>query len=246
MKKTKINRNKVAIVTGGAVGLGKEIVNVLVQNEFKVAIIYNKSHNDAIKLKKDLNSSGSLTEIFKADITKHSEIKKAINSIYSRFKSIDVLINNSSIIEEMRLENITEKLWDKIIDTNLKGTFFTSQAAAEYMFRQGGGQIINISSLGGIIPFKNYIPYSVSKAGVIMLTKCLAKSLAPKILVNSVAPGTIGSESRSHIKKLKHEKNLLNKYATAKDITGLVLFLAEKNNHITGQTFLVDGGRSIM
>jgi NAD(P)-dependent dehydrogenase (short-subunit alcohol dehydrogenase family) len=115
------------------------------------------------------------------------------------------------------------------------------------MLKQGGGQIINIASLGGVKPFIYYIPYSVSKAGVIMMTKCLAKALAPNILVNAIAPGTIKFEkSEKSSMKMRQEKNLLNKYASAQDITDLVVFLATKNKHITGQTFVVDGGSSIL
>jgi NAD(P)-dependent dehydrogenase (short-subunit alcohol dehydrogenase family) len=141
----------------------------------------------------------------------------------------------------------TEKSWDETLDINLKGTFYASQAVAKYMLKQGGGKIINIGSLGGIKPFVYYIPYSISKAGVIMLTKCLAKSLAPNILVNSIAPGTIQFENTVRRKRnLKREKNLLNKFASPRDITDLIVFLATKNRHITGQTLIIDGGSSIM
>jgi NAD(P)-dependent dehydrogenase (short-subunit alcohol dehydrogenase family) len=246
IKSTK-HRNLNAVVTGGASGLGREVVITLSQNGYDVALVYNKSTRAANKLMQELNSRDQKVEAFQADISKKIEIERVIKKIYSRFHKIDLLVNNASVISEASLLSVTEKSWDETLDINLKGTFFTSQAVAKYMLKQGGGKIINIGSLGGIKPFVYYIPYSVSKAGVIMLTKCLAKSLAPNILVNSIAPGTIQFENTVRRKRnLKREKNLLNKFASPRDITDLIVFLATKNRHITGQTFIVDGGGSIM
>jgi NAD(P)-dependent dehydrogenase (short-subunit alcohol dehydrogenase family) len=241
------HQNLIAVVTGGASGLGREIVIALSQNGYDVAIVYNKSTRAANKLVQELNSRNQKVEAFHVDISNKSQIERVIKKIYSRFHKIDLLVNNASVINEATMLSTTEKSWDETLDINLKGTFFTSQAVAKYMLKQGGGKIINIGSLGGIKPFVYYIPYSVSKAGVIMLTKCLAKSLAPNILVNSIAPGTIQFENTVRRKRnLKREKNLLHKFAAPLDITDLIVFLATKNRHITGQSFIVDGGSSIM
>jgi NAD(P)-dependent dehydrogenase (short-subunit alcohol dehydrogenase family) len=247
MTKSTKYRNPVAIVTGGATGLGREIVITLSQNGYDVAIIYNKSARAANKLVQDLNTRNKKVKAFHANISNVSQIESVIKKVHSRFYKIDLLVNNAALINEATLLSVSEKYWDETLDINLKGTFFTSQAVAKYMLKQGGGNIINIGSLGGMKPFVYYIPYSVSKAGVIMLTKCLAKSLAPNILVNSIAPGTIRFEKSVKRKlNLKREKNLLNKFASPRDITDLIVFLATKNRHITGQTFVVDGGSSIM
>jgi NAD(P)-dependent dehydrogenase (short-subunit alcohol dehydrogenase family) len=247
MIESKRHRNPTAVVTGGASGLGREIVIALSQNGYDVAIVYNKSKKTANQLAKELNVRNMRVEAYHADISKIFQIENVLKKIYSRFHKIDLLVNNAAVINEATIISATEKSWDETLDTNLKGTFFASQAVVKYMLKQGGGKIINIGSLGGIKPFAYYIPYSISKAGVIMLTKCLAKSLAPNILVNSIAPGTIRFEETVRRKRnLKNEKNLLNKFAAPQDVTDLIVFLATKNRHITGQTFGVDGGSSII
>lgn len=247
MRKKISNNTPVALITGGGKRLGKEIAIELANNGFIVVINYNQSEDNARKTVNELNKSGKSADAIKADVTKQSDVKRLVATVIKKYKRIDLLVNNAGVIKDGAIHSTTEKSWNKVIDTNLKGTFFTSQSAAKHMVKQGGGQIINIASLGGVKPFVYYIPYSVSKAGVIMMTKCLAKALAPNILVNAIAPGTIIFEEREKNKiKMWRENNLLNKYATAKDITDLVVFLATKNKHITGQTFVVDGGSSIL
>jgi 3-oxoacyl-[acyl-carrier protein] reductase len=247
MRKESDNRTRVALITGGGKRLGKEIAIELANNGFIVIINYNQSEDNARNSVNELNKSGKSAIAIKADITKQSDVKRLVTTVIKKNKRIDLLVNNAGVIKDGGIHSTTEKSWNEVIDTNLKGTFFISQRVSKHMLGQGGGQIINIASLGGVKPFVYYIPYSVSKAGVIMMTKCLAKALAPNILVNAIAPGTIKFDKREKNNiKMRREKNLLNKYATAKDITDLVVFLATKNKHITGQTFVVDGGSSIL
>jgi 3-oxoacyl-[acyl-carrier protein] reductase len=247
MKNKLDNTNRIAVITGGGKHLGKEIAIGLANNGFLVVIDYYQSKDNAGKTVNELNKSGKSAVAIKADITKQADLKRLFKTVINKYKRIDLLVNNAGVIKDGAINSTTEKSWNEVIDTNLKGTFFASQSVAKHMLKQGGGQIINIASLGGVKPFIYYIPYSVSKAGVIMMTKCLAKALAPNILVNAIAPGTIKFEkSEKSSMKMRQEKNLLNKYASAQDITDLVVFLATKNKHITGQTFVVDGGSSIL
>ncbi|MGH9397931.1 MAG: SDR family NAD(P)-dependent oxidoreductase, partial [Terriglobia bacterium] len=146
-----------------------------------------------------------------------------------------------------RWDRLTGMDWDRILGANLKGPFFCAQAAARLMMRQKRGQIINISSLGGIRAWPEYMHYCSSKAGLIMLTKCLAKALAPRILVNSIAPGTIlfaGEERDPRMMKIVRSTPL-QKGGQAQDIAEMAVFLATRNRFITGQVIVVDGGKSI-
>jgi NAD(P)-dependent dehydrogenase (short-subunit alcohol dehydrogenase family) len=238
-------KDKVALVTGSAKRLGREIVLALAEAGYVTVINYLSSKSEAKQLEKEIIDSGKLAITIKADVSKSMDVRSMFNSIIKKFGHIDLLINNAGVFEKIPFNELDEKAWNKTIDTNLKSSFLCSLEASKYMYKDGGGKIINISSLGGFRPFKNYLPYSVSKAGVIMLTKCLAKELSPDIAVNSIAPGMIEfPDERKKIRKiLKSEKIPMRKYGIPKDITDLILFLADSANYITGQTFIVDGGK---
>lgn len=244
MPKRKENTLPVALITGSAKRLGREIALGLAKNGFNICIHYYTSKTEAVKLASDIETSFHKSVLLlKADISKVSQIESMMEQVAKKFGGVDLLVNNASIFIKSHLEETTEKIWDKSLDTNLKGAFFCSKIAAKHMKKRGGGNIINIASLGGIKPFANYVPYSVSKAGLIMLTKCLAKSLAPSILVNAIAPGTIEFENK---KVNRNEKILLKNYTKANDITDLVVFLSTKNKHITGQIISIDSGNSLI
>jgi NAD(P)-dependent dehydrogenase (short-subunit alcohol dehydrogenase family) len=238
-------KDKVAMVTGSAKRLGREIVLSLAGSGYITVINYLSSKGEAKQLEKEILDSGNLAISIKADIRRPVEVKSMFNSIIKKFGHIDLLVNNAGVFEKIEFDNLDEKAWNKTIDTNLKSVFLCSIEASKYMKKEGQGRIINISSLGGFRPFKNYLPYSVSKAGVIMLTQCLAKELSPEIMVNSIAPGMIEfPDERKKISKiLKSEKIPLRKYGIPKDITDTVMFLADSAKYITGQTFIVDGGK---
>ncbi|MBI3193644.1 MAG: SDR family oxidoreductase [Ignavibacteriae bacterium] len=236
---------KVAIVTGGGKRLGKHIAIALAEHGFDVAIGYNSSRTGAGQTVKHIQKLGRDAFAIKADVTSKKSVQKLIDSAIMKFGRIDVLVNNAAIFVESKLENISEELWDETLDTNLKGAFLCSQAVAPFMLKQKSGRIINIASLGGVQAWSKHLPYSVSKAGVIMLTRCLAKSLAPNVYVNAIAPGTIEMEEpASTTSQVNVESIPLKRYGTAYDITSMVVYLATTANYITGQTFTIDGGRS--
>jgi 3-oxoacyl-[acyl-carrier protein] reductase len=240
------SKKQVAIVTGGGRRLGRAIAIALAQHGFEVIVNYNESQQGAYSVIRKIESIGRKAIAIKADISKKNDVTRMIRSTVKVFGRIDLLVNNAAVFLESSLEKISEKLWDTTIDINLKGTFLCSQAVAPIMFKQKQGKIINIASLGGVQSWSQHLPYSVSKAGVIMLTRCLAKSLAPNVFVNAIAPGTIifDDEENPKIKHIPKEQILLQRYGKPFDITDLVIFLATTAQYITAQVFIVDGGRA--
>ncbi|MBI1807274.1 MAG: SDR family oxidoreductase [Ignavibacteria bacterium] len=240
-------KQSVALVTGGGRRLGRQIALALAKNGYDVAINYHVSRKEAELTVRSIHAIGRDSIAIKADISKKSQVHRLVEETLSRFGRIDLLINNSAIFIKSPWNKTTEHIWDTTIDINLKGTFLCSQIVAPQMLKQKRGRIINIASLGGIQPWSFHLPYSISKAGVIMLTRIMAKSLAPHILVNAIAPGTIilsGEENRS-VKHIRTEKILLQRYGKPSDIIDTVLFLARTADYITGQVIAVDGGSSI-
>jgi len=203
---------------------------------------------------KDLNRHAGLPHEIEAlgrralplqmDVSNQSQIFQAVQEVASHFGRLDILVNNAGAFFPVPFEQITDEQWDGILASNLKSQFLCAQAAVPMMKRQGGGRIINISSLGGLLAWPGYTHYCVSKAGSIMLTRCLARSLAPEILVNSVAPGTIQfpgeAPDEDYIRRVP-----LHKTGTGDDIADAVLFLAIAE-FITGQVIAVDGGRLLV
>ena len=241
------NSNPVAIITGGAKRLGREISYALAVAGFDVVISYRTSQKDAATVLKLIESVGRKCYILKANVTHIVDVKKIISTALQKFGRIDILINNAAIFPKSNLTTTTEKIWDKTFSTNLKSIFLTSKEVAPVFKKQNCGQIINLSSVGGIEAWKNHLPYSVAKAGVIHLTKILAKELAPFVRVNSVAPGLIyfENENANDISKKMVKKIPLQRQGKPEDISSLIVYLATTARYITGQTFIVDGGKTL-
>ena len=241
------NSNPVAIITGGAKRLGREISYALAVAGFDVVISYRTSQKDAATVLKLIESVGRKCYILKANVTHIVDVKKIISTALQKFGRIDILINNAAIFPKSNLTTTTEKIWDKTFSTNLKSIFLTSKEVAPVFKKQNCGQIINLSSVGGIEAWKNHLPYSVAKAGVIHLTKILAKELAPFVRVNSVAPGLIyfENENANYISKKMVKKIPLQRQGKPEDISSLIVYLATTARYITGQTFIVDGGKTL-
>lgn len=249
---------KVAIVTGGAMGIGKGIVYRLAEAGAKV-IIADVNFEKALETEKELSSSGLDVKAVNVDVSKMDELDNLIAKTVEIFGDIDILINNAGIFNFMPALDLTEELWDRTLDINLKGSMFLSQKVAKVMVeKEHGGSIVNIASIDGYKPTGNLVHYDASKGGMVMMTKSLAKDLAVhKIWVNGIAPGGIatpgvaavmgGSEITEEAAKKATEafaSNLpMKRIGEPDDIAKVTLFLvSEMASYITGETIIVDGG----
>ena len=234
---------RVALVTGAARRIGRSIALKLAAEGADVVVNYRSSKTDAEQLVAEITSGGRRALVWQADVSQRDEVVGMLAAVERTFGRLDILVNNAGIFFPAKFEQLTEDQWDTILDTNLKSQFLCAQAAAPLLKRTGRGRIINLSSLGGLLAWPLYTHYCVSKAGVIMLTRCLARALAPEITVNSVAPGTINfpgePPDEDYVRRAP-----LRKTGTAEDIAGTVAFLAQ-SDFITGQVFVVDGGRAL-
>lgn len=240
---------KVAIVTGASRGIGREIAKELAINGIKVIANYNKSEEEAINFKKEMQEKGINIELFKADVSKRDEGKKLVNFAIEKYGKIDILINNAGIDEIKVFTEETDEDWEKVINTNLYSAFMMSQEVLKNMINNKYGCIINISSIWGQVGSSCEVIYSISKAGMDGLTKALAKEVGPSnIRVNSIAPGIIDTQMNSNLSKEDKEeiKNQipLEKIGLPEDIAKCVNWLIE-DNYTTGQVIQINGGWNI-
>ncbi len=238
---------QVALVTGAALRVGRAVAVALAKAGAHVVVNYRTSRKDALEAVEEIEGFGVDAMASRADVSNPREVRAMFHAIQRRFHRLDLLVNNAAIFYSVPWQRLAARDWDRILGTNLKGTFFCAQAAARVMMRQKQGQIINISSLGGLQAWPDYMHYCCSKAAVIMLTKCLAKALAPHIRVNSIAPGTIlfpGEERDPRMMK-RARSAPLQIAGQASDIADLVVFLTAHNRFMTGQVIAVDGGKSL-
>jgi NAD(P)-dependent dehydrogenase (short-subunit alcohol dehydrogenase family) len=240
-------REQVALVTGAGRRIGRAIALALGRSGAHVVVHYNTSGREAREVAEQIKALGVQSIALRADVSKPREVDAMFRKIQTAFFRLDLLVNNAGVFFPVRWDRLNEDDWECVLGATLKGPFFCAQGAARLMLRQKRGQIINISSLGGIQPWPAYMHYCSSKAALIMLTKCLARALAPRILVNSIAPGTVlfPGEERSPAMKKIVLRTPLRKGGTGEDIAGLVVFLATRNRFMTGQVFVADGGKSI-
>jgi len=235
---------QVALVTGAGKRIGRSIALALARQGADVAVNYSRSAAAAGQTAAEITAIGRRSVALQADVTRRAEVKRLFAEVESRFGRLDILVNNAGAFFHVPFEQLTDEQWDGILATNLKSQFLCAQAAVPLMQRQGRGRIINLSSLGGLLAWPGYTHYCVSKAGSIMLTRCLARALAPEIMVNSVAPGTIQFEGEppdeDYIRRVP-----LHRTGTGDDIAQAVLYLATAE-FVTGQVIVVDGGRSLV
>ena len=239
---------KVAFVTGGAKGIGSAIVKRFIKDGYKVAFTYNNSKDKAQALANEL---GENCKAYKLDITDSNAVNTIMADVEKIFGEIYVLVNNAGIAEQSLFTDITDDMWHKMIETNLSGAFYCSRTVLKYMINRKCGKIINISSIWGETGGSCEVHYSASKAGLIGMTKALAKEVGLSgITVNCVSPGVILTDMTSHfdedtMNELKNETPL-NKIGTPEDVAGAVAFLASKDaDFITGQDLAVNGGMNI-
>ena len=241
---------KVALVTGGGTGLGKEISLQLARAGADVAINYTKSVADAEATASEIEALGRRAMIVRADVSKEAEVKAMVEAVVKTLGGVDLLVNNAgyTIFADFRdLDAVAEEEWDRIMAVNVKGAFLVSRAAAPIMRARGAGAIVNVTSTAGVRAGGSSIPYSVSKAAENQLSRCLAISLAPEITVNAVAPGLMDTRwgrlwGDAHVENTG-KGSPLGHLATLEEIAESVIFLL-KNRSTSGQTFVLDGGRT--
>ncbi len=235
-----IARPQRVLVTGSARRIGRAIAIELARRGFSVAIHYNTSREEAEKVARECGDA----PVFQADLGKVEEIRRLFAEVRERFGLLDCLVNNAARFTSVDPLEITEQDWDFIHDVNLKATFFCCQEGARQMREMGRGRIVNISSLGGIRPWAEHVHYCASKAGVIMLTKALAKAFAPEITVNSVAPGVIAFEDVDAEAQAMIKATPMRRAGKAEEVAEAVHFFLTAPDFITGQILTVDGGLS--
>lgn len=241
-------KNKIAIITGASKGIGKSTALLFAKEGAKIIVNYSSSEKEASFVVDEIKKIGSEAIVIKCDVANENEVKEMIQRTMDKFGKIDILVNNAGIVFDVPFFERTVEQWKKTLDINLLGTFLCSKYASEQMLKNDNGKIINISSTNGIDSFSpEAIDYDASKAGVIILTRDLAKELAPKIQVNSIAPGWVDTEMNKDLPKdfVKEEieKIYLKRFAKPEEIAKSILFLASDDaNYITGSILKVDGG----
>lgn len=238
---------KVALVTGGAARVGRAIALALAREGADVAIGYLHSSAAARTTVRELHTQGVRAVALRADLGKPAEARRLVAQAVTRLGRLDVLVNNAALFFRTPLLDTTPAQFDRLIAVNLRGAFFCAQAGARAM-RKRGGRIINIADVGAVRAWPGYVPYGISKAGVVMLTKGLAAALAPAIQVNAVGPGVVllpegfPRESRRRIAA----RIPMGRYGEPSDVAAAVCFFAACPDYITGQILFVDGGASAL
>jgi pteridine reductase len=240
--------SKVALITGAARRIGAAIVRELHAAGMNIVLHYNYSEDEATQLCEKLNQKRDNSAVaIKADLEVPESEKTLVQQAERVWKRLDLLVNNASRFYRTNFGEVTEYAWNDLINSNLKAPFFLSQACAPYL-NAHKGLIINITDVHGQAPLGDYSVYCISKSGLVMLTKVLAKELAPHIRVNAIAPGAIlwpeGKNSLSEDEKQKIiDRTLLQRVGEPEDIAKAVLFFIRDAPYITGQVLMVDGGR---
>ncbi|HGM3505549.1 TPA: SDR family oxidoreductase [Clostridioides difficile] len=241
-------KNKTVLITGGSRGIGKALSKAFAKEGYNVLINFNKSENEAKELYTILNEKNFSVKLFKADVSNREDVENMMDYCVKEFGGLDVLVNNAGISQDKLFTDITDEDWDNMMNINLKGSFYCSQVALKYMISEKKGNIINISSIWGISGASCEVHYSITKAGMIGMTKALAKEVGPSnIRVNSIAPGVINTDMLSGYNEedinVLVEETPLMRLGTPEDIANCAIFLAsDKSNFITGQVISPNGG----
>lgn len=241
-------KDKVAIVTGASRGIGREIAITLARYGAKVIVNYCGSKEKAEEVVALIKSEGGVATAYQGDVADSEAMKQMFADVLQEYKSIDILVNNAGITRDNLILKMSDDEFNAVIDTNLKGVYYCLKQVSRIMLKQKSGRIINISSIAGVIGNAGQINYSASKAGVIGMTKALARELGSRgITVNAVAPGFIKTDMTDKlpdaIKDTYVNQIPLKRFGEVSDIAETVAFLAsDKAAYITGQTISVDGG----
>ena len=237
--------SRVALVTGAAKRLGRTVALRLAHEGADVAVHYGKSAAEARELVSEIEKLGRRSTAFSAELTSVPAIQELVADVVAHFGHLDILVNSAANFLETKFGSTTEQSWDASLDTNLRAPFFCCQAAAPHLAKSGRGAIVNFADIGGILGWREYLPHSLSKAGIILMTRILAKELAPAVRVNAIAPGTITMpgdppEWQQDFIRLAP----LHRTGRPDEIADAVLFLLTAE-FLTGQTLILDGGRTL-
>jgi len=239
---------KVVLITGAAQRIGETIARLMHAEGMNIILHYRSSRSAAQKIQQELNAERENSVILiQADLSETDKISEMIREAVKGWGRIDAIVNNASSFYPTPVGNIDEKVWDDLINSNLKAPLFLSQAAAPYL-KQQHGCIVNIVDIHADRPLKNHTVYCIAKAGLVMLTKSLARELAPEVRVNAIAPGAIlwpENDIDDVTKKRIVSGTVLKRQGSADDIATSVRFLIKEANYITGQILAVDGGRTL-
>jgi NAD(P)-dependent dehydrogenase (short-subunit alcohol dehydrogenase family) len=234
---------KVALVTGGAKRLGRATALALAEAGADVTITFFRSQTEAEQTKQELDQFGTRALAMRCDVRSQKDVGGVVRQVVHKLGKIDILINNAANYETVAFDDLTLPQWDEIFATNVRGPFLVSKLALPHL-RRSQGRIVNLGSLGGVRPWADHAHYCSSKAALHMLTKVMAKALAPEVAVNCVAPGMIDLGEKSAVEFMKRmaKQTPMKRNGTADDVAAAVLFLATAPHFITGQVLLVDGG----
>ena len=244
-----LNNNRTVLVTGGARGIGKAVVEKFASEGYQIAINYNSSETRAKELLDTLTKQGVSAMIVKADISNEDEVKNMVSAVVEKFGKIDVLVNNSAVCYDSLFQDKTKELFLRTMEVNVLGIFMVSRIVGDMMYNNKYGKIINLSSTNGINTyFPMCIDYDASKAAINSLTHNLATQFAPFVTVNAVAPGFIATESEvdgmdEEFIAMETEKVMVKRAGLPEDVANLVYFLASDNgDFINNQVIKIDGG----
>jgi 3-oxoacyl-[acyl-carrier protein] reductase/pteridine reductase len=234
---------KVALVTGGARRLGRASALALAEAGADIAITYLRSAQEARETAKDIENLGVRALTLRCDVTDEKSVLAALREVRRTFGGLDVLVNNAGNYETVNFESLTFKQWDAIFASNVRGPFLVSKYALPYL-KKRKGRIVHLGSLGGLRPWADHAHYCSSKAALHMLTKVMAKALAPDVAVNCVAPGMIdlGEKAAASFMRRMAKQTPMRRNGEGNDVAAAVLFFANAPQFITGQILYVDGG----
>jgi pteridine reductase len=238
--------DRVALVTGSARRLGREIARALADAGADIAIHHYSSGDAAEQTATEFRELGVRAEPFQADLRRPAEIELLFEEVVGAFGRLDVLVNSAATFQRKPVLEVTPEDWDHVLDLNLRAAFLCSRSAALAMRKGGGGAIVNIADVAAFQPWPSYATHSISKAGLVMMTRVLARALAPEVRVNAVAPGPVlpPDDSDTQERERLAQLTALKRLGAPDDVSKTVLFLVE-SDYITGETIVVDGGKSL-
>jgi pteridine reductase len=237
---------KVALVTGAGRRLGRALAQSLAGQGMTIALHYNASEDGARSLEREIQAAGGRAACFQADLTSPEAARALPDRVASEWGRLDVLVNSAAVMHRLKFEETTPTQWDSILNLNLRSLFFCAQGAAPAL-RAARGKIVNLADLAGLEPWPGFAAHSISKAGVVMLTKVLARSLAPDVTVNAIAPGAVlvpeeySAEERERLAR----STPLRRLGSPSDVAAALLYLLEGGDFVTGDILVVDGGRLV-